>query len=364
MKILFLTAYSKSGASSRTRVYDYYPYFKKNGIDFICICFSLEYLHILSQSDRAIDKLAYKVSIIFLRLFKILQSLIYAPFYDIVFIQKITFPFYLEKILRLLNKNIIFDFDDAIFTHEDTKDNFLNKAIFYFQKVNFINMLKVAKCCIVENDYNKNIALQFCPFVEIITGPIDTEKYFIKKKDGVGSTVIGWTGSKSTTKYLYEIKDALKEIFDKYDVIFKFIGAKDNFKIHGVNFQIEKWDLKNEVSQIQSFDIGIMPLPENDWTKGKGGYKLLQYMASGIPAVASPVEINKEIIEDGINGFLAENRNEWVEKISILIEDRELRKKMGLLARKKMEEEYSLINASKKIIDIFKIIKSNGKDNT
>ena len=215
-------------------------------------------------------------------------------------------------------------------------------------------MLKVSKVCLVENDYNRNIAASYCPKVEIITGPIDTDRYFVKdKKEERPTLVIGWAGSFSTQKYLYLIEDNLKELSKKYNIILKLSGTSEDFSIPGVNCQTEKWDLDKEVAFIQSFDIGIVPLPDNEWTRGKGNYKLLQYMAAGIPAVASPVETSKDVIEDGVNGFLASSPKELVDKISWLVENKDLREKMGLQARLTMEKRYSLIKASEKLIKIF-----------
>jgi len=354
MKILFLVAYSELAASSRTRVYDFFPFFEKEKIDFKYVCFIPKWLHKFSSSSKKAHKAIYYFSVVALKPVKIFQALVLSCFYDIVFVQKITFSLNIEKILKLFNKKIIFDFDDAIFTGEGKKDNFFKKITSYLRESSFNNMVGVAKCCIVENEYNRKIALKYCPWVEIVTGPIDTEKYFVRQEKKEGPVVVGWTGSSSTTRYLYEITGALASVYKKYNVILKFVGAKSDFKIQDVNCQIEKWDLNKEVSQIQSFDIGIMPLPDNEWTRGKGGYKLLQYMAAGVPAVASPVEINKKIINNGVDGFLADSKDEWVKTLSSLIENEELRKKMGQAGRKKMEESYSLKRAAEKLLGIFK----------
>lgn len=356
MKVLFLAAYSKLGASSRTRVYDYFPYLEKEGIKYKYICFTPSFLHRLTSWHKTtVSKIFYFILIFLIKTINTFRAIILAPNYDIIFVQKIIFPFGIERILKLSNKKIIFDFDDAIFTDELEQKNFINSIKHTFQKKGFKNILKVSDLCLVENEYNREVALKYCPIVEIITGPIDTKKYFPKENIiNNDKTVVGWTGSPSTSKYLLEIKDELRQISSRDDVIFRFIGVGRDFKIKDINYESEDWDFKKEVSLIQTFDIGIMPLPDNGWTKGKGGYKLLQYMACGIPAVASPVGINKEIIKDGINGFWAPERQEWVDKISILIKDKELRKKMGVLARKEMEENYSLEKASMRLIKIFK----------
>lgn len=357
MKILFLVAYSNLAASSRTRVYDYLPFLDKRGVDYKYICFIPQKFHSLtSKHQNLFSKLFYYFAGFCLKVVKTIQAVILASRYDILFIQKITFPFGLEKVLRLFNKNIIFDFDDAIFTSEDDKSTFFGRLKENFQKKSFENMLKVAKVCLVENDYNKKISLQYCPRAEIITGPIKTEKYFPKPKQNSDKIVIGWVGSYSTTRYLHDIKDALKELLRPGQVELKLVGADEDFKKSGINCEIEKWSLEGEAFLIQTFDIGIMPLPDNEWTRGKGGYKLLQYMAIGIPAVTSPVEINKQIVRNGVNGFLADSPKEWVEKLSRLIEDKSMRQEMGSAGRKIAEAEYSLNKASEKLLKIFETI--------
>lgn len=357
MKVLFLVAYSELAASSRTRVYDYLPFLKKVGIEYKCICFTPSYLHDLTSQRRGFLKNIFYYIIVFcIKWTKIFHAIVFARMYDIIFIQKIIFPFGFEFVLKLINRNIIFDFDDAIFTNEDIGSGIIAKLKNGFQAKGFVRMLRAAKCCLVENKYNKNIALKYCPIVEIITGPINTEKYFIKNRGASQKVVVGWTGSPSTAQYLFEIKNALTELSQKYDIIFRFMGVGKKFKMEEINFQREDWSLEKEVSIIQTFDIGIMPLPDNKWTRGKGGYKLLQYMACGVPAVASPVEINKEIISNGVDGFLANNTKEWVEKMSTLIKDPGLREKMGNLAREKIEDNYSLITASEKLLKIFQAV--------
>jgi len=357
MKILFLAAYSELAASSRTRVYQFLPFFERAGINYRCICFTPAFLHKLSSRHQGlISKSTYYFLGFLIKIISTVFAVFFATNYDIIFIQKIIFPFGLEKLMKLLNKNIIFDFDDAIFTAESEKKDILNNIKSNFQKKGFYNMLRSSKCCLVENEYNKNIALKYCKWVEIITGPIDTEKYFVKDKNTDSKVVVGWTGSAPTARYLSEIKDVLKELSQKYNIILRFIGVGKDFKMDGIEFETKDWSLETEIPLIQTFDVGIMPLPDNDWTRGKGGYKLLQYMACGIPAVASPVEINKEIIKDGYDGFLATNVKEWMNRLSLLVEDRNLRLKMGQAGRKTVEERYSLERASKKMLSLFNSI--------
>lgn len=367
MKVLFLTAYPNLAASSRTRVYQFLPLLKKENINYKVICFvpSQMYRYNLAlSSDKILPKLVYYNFIYIIRLLKTFQSVLIARNYDIIFIQKVILPVRLEKILKILNKNMIFEFDDAIFASGKDEKGFIGKMKRKFQNAGFERMLKFSRCCLVENEYNRNIALKYCPDVMKITGPIDTKRYFVKreKKREEKKVVIGWIGSPYTTEYLYRIKDALEELSAKYNFVLRLVGAKRDFKIERVNYEIKDWSLTREVSDLNAFDIGIMPLSDDEWTKGKGGYKLLQYMSMGVPGVASPVEINKEIIEDGVNGFLADTHEEWVKKLSILIENKTLRKEMGKIARITVEKRYALDNAAKKLIKMFERVAREGEN--
>ena len=292
-----------------------------------------------------------------IRLYKTIWAILIASKFDIIFIQEPIIPFGLEKVLKIVNKNIIFQFSDAIFLDKQAGDKFFEGLRLRALSKYWRRIAIVAKCCLADNDYTKAAVLKFCPNVDKITGPVDTERYRPreqkKKEDNV---VIGWIGSPFTAKYLYEIENALRELSQKYNIVLRLIGAKKDFKIEGVNCEMKEWKLDTELKWLYTFDIGIMPLADDEWTKGKAGYKLLQYMSMGIPSVASPIGFNKEIVKDGINGFLAGTKEEWINKLSILIEDEKLRKTMGASARITIKEHYSLEKALEKLLKIFESV--------
>jgi glycosyltransferase involved in cell wall biosynthesis len=148
------------------------------------------------------------------------------------------------------------------------------------------------------------------------------------------------------------IREPLEELGRRYaHVTLCLIGAS-SFEFDGLPMVTHEWSLNTEVTHLSRFDIGLMPLPEDAFTRGKGGYKLLQYMAMALPVVASPVEINREIVEDGENGFLADHSADWVVSLSRLIEDGDLRRRMGQSGRKKMEQDFSLQQSSQRLVGI------------
>jgi len=359
MKVLFLAAHSNLVAASRIKVYQFLPLLEKRGVVCKTICFTpffLYRLRLASATNKNLLLVYYPLSYV-ISLYKNIWAIIIASKFDIVFINEPIISLSLEKLLKLANKNIIFQFSDAVFLNNQKGGTFFerlrSRSLFKYWR----RIAAVAKYCLVDNDYNKVAVLKFCQNVDKIAGPIDTEKYFIRnEKKEKNDVVIGWIGTPFTTKYLYRVEDILGEVSKKYNIVLRLIGAKKDFKIERVDCELIPWSLDTEVAWLSTFNIGIMPLTDDAWTRGKAGYKLLQYMSMGIPAVASSVGFNKEIVKDGVNGFLATTKEEWVKKLSLLIENEELRKKMGKEARATIEKNYALDKAEEKLFNIFENI--------
>ena len=349
MKLLFVTQYGISAASSRTRVFQYLSYLKSKG--YHCRIISVIEDKSLSGAKvsvvhQPIRKILYYFFAGWRTIISGLLLLIHGRNSDVIFIQKVVFPTFFRTAIKHLNTPVIFDFDDAIFTTEMEDLNWLARFKIRRNSGGVPAMLKISKMAIVENGYNAAFAKDYVSNVEIITGPIDTERYRFFKKDTRKSSnsnvVLGWIGSPSTLPYLYEIRQILESIGREYsNVCLHVIGAQE-FYLSQMSVAAEVWSIETEVEKLRSFDIGIMPIPDNAWTRGKGGYKLLQYMATGLPVIASPVGVNCDIVEHGQNGFLASENVDWEKSLQILIEDCELRRVMGERGRKKVEKKYSL----------------------
>jgi glycosyltransferase involved in cell wall biosynthesis len=335
MRVLVLTFGDNTVASSRTRIFQYTPYLKEYGITFnIIVCFK--------KSD----------SIFFLNKYlRLLYFLFLSLFYKTVVIQKVLIPPIMVNILRKFHKKIIYDFDDAMYTTQD--DLKADKSEYYFKHI-------VSNCdlVILENENAKNYVSSLCQNILLITGPIETERYCNskEKQKNLNTITLGWIGSPSTTLYLEQMADVFDFLTLKYpNLTVKIIGADLgilSFR-EASWLKISDWDLDTEVEELMEFDIGIMPLQNNEWAKGKGGYKLLQYMSIGIPSVASPVGINCDLIRDGVNGYLALTNDEWKQKLSMLIESEALRIDMGGNSRKIAVDEYSFYQARVKLADAF-----------
>jgi len=341
-KVLFLTAGTEILASSRVRVYQYIPNLEKSGIQ----CFV-----ITMRRNSSIDKSKLKfwklIKILFMGGIKYLKIILFCIFCDVVFIQKRTLPIWRQNFIRLLNRNLIFDFDDAIYLSSQKKPS-LNDAM---GRKSLGHILKISRGVIVGNNNLKEFALQFNKNILMITGPIDCERYFPKKKDKNKSITIGWIGYPGTTPFLEPLSHVFAKIGQHYpNVVIELIGAS-TLKRQSHNIKIVEWSLDSEVENLHNFNIGIMPLPDNEQARGKGGYKLLQYMAIGIPCVASPVGINSMLIKEGVNGYLADSEDHWYEKLQLLINNQALRESMGVRGREIVEQQYSLQVSTPKLIE-------------
>lgn len=340
MKILFLTLYDEQWAGTRIRVYQYLPTLEKQGI-------RCKVLPIITKDFSRYSRLRYYLSAGLSAVFKSLRVICLGFKYDTIFISNVLLPLHLEKMIQASNKNIVYDFCDALYAGYDAKyiaRDPVRMLLGRFGKTWLSRMLKISRHVLVENEQNKQFASRFCQNVSVITGPVDTERYVPRQseKSDSSNTVIGWIGSPSTTPYLESLENIFRSLCGSYpNLVIELVGAAE-LKIEGVPVAVKKWGFESEVNDLQNFDIGIMPLPDNEWTRGKGGYKLLQYMACGIPCVASPVGVNTDLIQDGFNGFLARNEEEWIEKLSLLIENPDLRRKMGERGRVIAEEKYSV----------------------
>ena len=344
MRILFWIPYPTEGASNRYRVEQYLPYLKQAGISYSLRPFwQSSVFKILYKKGHHFEKISYFVIGTLSRIWDIICIFKY----DIVFVHREAYPIggaFFERLLRLLKRPLIFDFDDAIFLPASSRTNNFVERFKRPEKI--AEIIRISQHVIAGNDYLAKFSLSYNKAVSIIPTALDTNKYKPGIKEQRGDVIIGWMGSVTTLGFLDMMKNVFIRLSDKFSRIeFKIVGGK--FSVAGLNNVISKeWKLEEEPEVLRTFDIGIMPMPDDIWTKAKCGFKAILYMSMGIPCVCSAVGVNKEIIVDGINGFLVNNEDEWVQKVSLLIKDRQLRQRIGLAGRKTIEEKYSLkVNA-------------------
>jgi glycosyltransferase involved in cell wall biosynthesis len=250
-------------------------------------------------------------------------------------------PALIEHLLARAGSRIVFDFDDAIWVPYRSPSNARWSYLKCFGKT--ATICRLSSRVIVGNQYLASYARRFNTNVFVVPSTIDTDAYAPRRSFGDEDShpvTIGWTGSHSTVQHLETLRPALARLRQRCGFRLHVIGAS-SYALDGVETAVQPWCAESEVLDLHCFDIGIMPLPDGDWNRGKCGMKLLQYMGAGVPAVGSPVGMNTEIIRDGVNGFLASTEDEWVEKLSALIRDRRLRRSMGEAGRQTVEERYS-----------------------
>jgi hypothetical protein len=245
--------------------------------------------------------------------------------FDGVFLHKKTLNIFDAHCLREYSKKIIYDFDDAVMYRHETPEY---DSISHFGS--FRRTVRLADMVIAGNSYLAEHAKRFNNRVEILPTGLDTGEYKncrTERKDNKIRLV--WIGSKSTLPYLVEITPALEEIGSRFGNVILRIISDDFFDLQNMEVEKCRWQKQTETTELVTSDIGLSPLPDDRFTKGKCGFKILQYAAAGLPVVASPVGTNVDYVRDGITGFHVTNNRQWVDKITQLIEDPQLRTQMG-----------------------------------
>lgn len=290
-----------------------------------------------------------------------LKDLIRFNDFDIILIQRealfVGSSFFERKAFKSKAK-VIFDFDDSIWIMDTSPGN---KKWEWLKNPNKTKEnIQNADLVIAGNTYLADFAKQFNKNVILIPTTVDCNVHFPKPELREKETlVIGWSGSISTIKHFEMIVPVLKKLKEKYDgkISFKVIG--DSTYVNSVlGITGKDWSLENEVNELNTFDIGIMPLPDDDWAKGKCGLKGLTFMACGVPTVMSAVGVNTEIIRQNENGFLVKIEKDWINSLSKLIESKELRKTIGEAGRKTVLEKYSVEVNKEKYLEAFKSLNS------
>ena len=356
-RLLFLTRYARSGASSRYRTFQYLPNLEKAGIYYeVSPLFDDEYLNSRYRS-QSIWKHAVGV---LLRRFK---SLLNVRQFDLIVIEYeilAYFPALFERLLKRIGVPYVVDYDDALFHRYDQHPNPLIRSLLGNK---IAAVMRNAKLVIAGNNYLAEYALQAgAKQVEVIPTVIDLARYPLSMPPPRGKNdrfTIGWIGSPTSAVYLLQIAQALTGICRDGKSRLRLIGSGP-IELPGVDLEVLPWSEESEVNQMHSFDVGIMPLRDDPWARGKCGLKLIQYMGCGLAVVASPVGVNSDIIEHGKNGFLASTQDEWQQAIEGLAYDTWLRKRMGACGRRKVEQYYCLQVTASRLTNLF--ISAAGKN--
>lgn len=342
MKVLLIAPHRLGRSpSQRFRFEQYFDFLKSKGIEFT-------YSPAISEED---DKILYTKGQYFRKLLielkcwkKRFRDIKRAKHHDAVFIHRealMTFSTFFERQLAKANSNVVYDFDDAIWLPEVSEGNKNLQLLKQPEKVN--TTMAYAKVVFAGNAYLAEHASQFCKNVKIMPTTIDTSYHLPSKQKENGAVTIGWTGTQTTLKYLKSIQNVFVVLKEKYQNKIDFIIICDTKpEWFPVDYQYVKWNRNDEIQQLNRIDVGIMPLIENEWTKGKCGFKGLQYMATEAATVMSPVGVNLEIIDHGENGYLADSEDDWIQYLSDLVDSKDLRIALGKNGRKTVQEKYSV----------------------
>ncbi|MBX7108832.1 MAG: glycosyltransferase family 4 protein [Chitinophagales bacterium] len=344
VNILFIGPHRPDrNGSQRFRMEQFFPYLEKAG----CRC---DYSWFLNERD---DRIFYRRGNVLqkgLVLWKAIairtRDVLRAGRYDIVFIQREAFmtgAVWFEKMFARSGAKMIFDFDDAIWL-EDTSE--ANQRFKWLKRpAKTAEIIAMANHVIAGNSYLAHYAEQYNRHVTTVPTVVDTLRYTASDTPGKAGkpVVIGWLGSSSTMKHFRLLLPVLEKLKEKYNerIIIKVVADKSSTAA-APWIVLEPWSSEREVELLRSFDIGVMPLPDDEWSKGKCGFKAIQYMAMKMPAVVSAVGVNTSIITHGRNGFIATSAEEWGQYLSMLIEDQGTRENIGLAARKTVEVQYSV----------------------
>ena len=351
--ILIICPYPENEVPGQRLKYEqYFEHFRRNGYTIsVSPFFGVTYYKVLYSTGNYSQKIVGALLGYAKRIIQIFSL----PFYDGVYIFLYVTPFggsLFERVYRALNRRIIYDIDDLAFMGKTSNNNSLIVALRGPEK--YFYLMKVADHVITCTPYLDLIVRKHNSKTTDISSTINTDKYVpIENYENDHRLIIGWSGSHSTVPYLQLLAPVLRRLRESYDFKLLVIGTS-NFTIEGVDVEAIPWSEANEVHDLRRIDIGLYPLPDEEWVLGKSGLKALQYMALGIPTVATAIGTNFRVIENGASGYLVNSDDEWAARLNALLDSPGLRKQIGESGRVRVEKYYSIHANEPVYLDIFR----------
>jgi glycosyltransferase involved in cell wall biosynthesis len=337
---LALSPIPEEGAGCRFRVSQYIPYLASQGIDVTVSSFySREFFQLVYRPGHYLRKSVALAGLLAKR-WRILGEL---DRYDLVLLYREAIPIgppLIERAIAKAGLPIVYDFDDAIFLPNVSE---ANRAISFLKSTSRpAEIIGFSRHVIVGNQFLGQYARRFNSNVSVIPTAVDTTKFVPRPRPArpADPLVVGWIGSPTTFHYLESLAPVLQEVASRRPFRLRVSGAGKPVRLPGVSVHEAPWSLQHEVELFSSCDIGIYPLADDDWARGKCGFKAIQFMACGVPTVAAAVGVNREIIRDGENGFLASTPAEWADKLERLLSDAALRERLGCASREIIDQRY------------------------
>lgn len=353
-RVLFVTMHRpKRSPGQRFRFEQYIPYLEQNG--YVC-----DMSYIISEADDRVvyapGRYAEKLLIFAKSVVTRLRDVLAARRYDIVFIYREALMIntgVIEALLAATGARTIFDFDDAIWLQEVSKNN-ARLAWLRGGSSKIPGVLRRVDMAFAGNAYLADYARRFNADVHIVPTTLDTDTHAPVARAPRTTVCVGWSGSPSTVPHFDLIAPVLAKLKSTFGdkVYFKLIGD-GSYRRPELDLTGTRWCETTEVADTAEIDIGLMPLPDDDWSRGKCGFKALLYMALAIPAVVSPVGVNTEIVKDGENGYCAVDEGAWLTALGRLIRDPELREKMGRNGRATVLDRYSVRSQRDHYLSLF-----------
>lgn len=352
MRIAAFTKYDRDAASTRQRFLQYVPALEAAGMEVTLYpLLGNDYVRSLASGEPVARR-----SII-ASYFKRFMQLIDGPDCDLIWLYAEAFPFLpatFERLLFRTGKPVVYDFDDAFFVTYDEHSSFGVRRLLAGKLEPLVAGAAVV-CC--GNELLRDYAQRYNSRCMLLPTVVDTDVYRPAAKKSGGCPVIGWIGSPSTWHEVRPVLPIVARICSDYGARFHVVGAGSEARSDLFDgMELVDWTEASEVAEVQRMDIGIMPLRDLPFQRGKSGYKLVQFMACGLPVVASPVGVNRQMVEDGSNGFLATSPGQWADALIRLIEDPERRSLLGSAGRAMVERDYSLKIHAPRLVELFRSV--------
>lgn len=353
IKVLLFSKYSRLGPSSRLRSLQYLPLLSEYGIDVqVHALFPDAYLEELYRGSQS--SALYRA---WWHGMQRIRQLLRRSEHDLAWIEGELFPYLPNWIESALARSVtpyVVDYDDALFHKYDMSQSPLVRRLLG-RKID--QVMRGATCVIAGNGYLAARALQAGALrTAVIPTVVDEHRYTTVNHAADRQPVIGWIGSPATEHYVLDNREVLERVCTRHGARLMLIGAHAEAakQFGSLEPEVVTWSEDSEVAMIKRMDIGIMPLRDGPWERGKCGYKIIQYMACGLPVVASAVGTNSDIVRHGANGFLAGDATTWEESLSQLIADWSLRSRMGQVGRSCVENEYSLKAQAPRLAEVLR----------
>ena len=355
MKVLCMTPVPREGAGTRARILQYLPYLQAAGIEVEVRPFLFsEFFAIAYAPGRWVKKARYFLISSVRRLRDCLQ----ANRYDAIYIYRECFPFgppVCEWLLMRSRRPIIYDLDDAIHLPDPRVSLgrwIIERLLKWHSKVSWI--IRRSTHVVVGNAYLQSYARRFNPSVTVLPTPEDPSRFNGRSLSSGEGVTIGWIGTHSTVRYLKQLTPVFQALATRYPFELRVIGDGSPLVMPGVRVTSRRWRLEDEAREVQAFDIGVYPLSGAEFDRGKACYKAILYMAAGVPVVASRFGANCDIIQDGVNGFLASSAEEWIRRLSQLAEQPDLRARLQDAGRRTVAARYSIAANAPRLIEVIR----------